>query len=190
MADSSLYSQDFKAGLLLGMTPSQVDGDRIGGFYKVGFTGGLFIYKDYGEKSRFQGELLFAMKGARLSPKSRDESIQQISANYIDLNLLYILKAGKDFNLRIGLTPGANIYAIEKNLNGLEPIDAPRFRKFSLGFTTGLEYLISDKITLVWGYNYSILSIREGDMRIYNLNVYEKNGQYHNYMNFSLGYRF
>lgn len=190
ISNNKAYSQEFKAGVLLGITPSQVDGDRVGGYYKVGFTGGLFVYRDYGKMSRFQGELVYSMKGSRISPKSRDASIQQVSANYIDLNILYVFKPGKDFNLRIGLTPGATIYASEKNLNGLEPIDPPAFRPFSLGFTTGLEYKISERINLVWTYNYSIISIREGDLSFYNLQFYERNGQYHNYMSFTLGYRF
>lgn len=183
-------AQEFKAGALLGVLPSQVDGDRVGGFYKIGGTGGLFIYRDYKAMGRWQGELVFAMKGARLSPKSRDISIYQISANYIDLNLLYVFRAGSDFNLRMGLSPGVNIYAVEKNINGLEPVDAPGFRNFSTSVTAGLEYYFTEQLFLVWSYNYSIFSIRKGDLSWHNLQFFERNGQYHHYMNFSLGFRF
>ena len=35
--------QNFKAGLFGGVAPSQVDGDGMEGFHKIGLTGGVYI---------------------------------------------------------------------------------------------------------------------------------------------------
>jgi hypothetical protein len=48
----NLKAQEFRAGLIGGIVASQVDGDRIGGFYKAGFSGGLFVYRDLNKVSR------------------------------------------------------------------------------------------------------------------------------------------
>lgn len=190
LLSSALKAQEFKAGAIIGMTPSQVDGDRIGGFYKVGFTGGLFVYRDVSKVSRWQGELLFTMKGSKTHWKSLDYTIQQVSTSNVDLNLLYIFKYNSWLHFRLGLTPSVLISSSEENISGLAPAEAPAFRRFGLGFTTGVTYNFSDKLGISWNYNYSLISIRSGEFDYYNLNVYQKNGQFHNYMSFTLNYRF
>ncbi len=184
-------AQEFKAGLVIGGVASQVDGDRMAGFYKAGFTGGLFVYRDISKVSRFQGELLYTMKGSRANSKNTDYSLYQISADYIDINLLYIYKVFDWLNFRIGLTPNVLISAKEETQTGLSPVgNPPAFRRFGISTVAGLSYYFTQKMNITWSYNYSLYSIRSGNSEIYDLSFKEQNSQHHSYMSFTLGYRF
>lgn len=186
----NLKAQEFRAGLIGGVVASQVDGDRIDGFYKAGFTGGLFVYRDLSKVSRIQGELLYTMKGSRTNSKNTDYTLYQISANYIDISLLYIYKVFDWLNFRIGLTPNVLISAKEETQTGLSPEEAPAFRRFGISTVAGLSYYFTKSTSITWSYNYSLFSIRSGNSEIYDLSFKEQNAQYHNYMSFTLGYRF
>lgn len=187
----NLRAQEFRAGLIGGVVATQVDGDRIGGFYKAGFTGGLFVYRDLSKVSRIQGELLYTMKGSRTNSKNTDYTLYQISADYIDISLLYIYKVYDWLNFRIGLTPNVLISAKEESQTGLSPGgNPPAFRRFGISTVAGLSYYFTKSTSITWSYNYSLFSIRSGNSEIYDLSFKEQNAQYHNYMSFTLGYRF
>lgn len=184
-------AQEFKAGLVVGGVASQVDGDRMAGFYKAGFTGGLFVYRDVSKVSRFQGELLYTMKGSRTNSKNTNNDFLQVTADYIDINLLYIYKVYDWLNFRIGLTPSVLISAKEETQTGLGPVgNPPAFRKFGVLGVAGFSYYFTKKLNITWSYNYSLYSIRSGNAEIYDLSFKEQNSQRHSYMSFTLGYVF
>lgn len=186
------FSQEFKAGLTAGLLATQVDGDYMSGFYKAGFSGGLFVYRDYGKLSRFQVEFLYSMKGSKTSPKSTDPDFLQVSTSNIDISVNYIYKLFETLHVRIGLTPNVLLTSREYNPSGLEqnPNEAPAFRRFGVIGLAGMTYFFSEKFSLTWTYNYSLYSIREGSAEWHGFRFKEQNNQRHNYMAFMLGYRF
>lgn len=185
-------AQEFKAGITAGLVASQVDGDRMGGYYKAGFIGGLYVYRDFGAASRMQAEILYAMKGSRCSPKNTNPDFLQVSTTNVDISLSYIYKVLDWLNFRIGLTPSVLLTSSEITPTGLiiDPKEAPAFRTFGVLGLAGVTYNLSQHLTLTWTYNYSLYSIRSGESEIYSLSYKEKNAQHHNYMAFSLGYTF
>ena len=187
-----VFSQEFKAGLLGGVLATQVDGDRMSGFYKAGFSGGLFVYRDIGKLSRYQAEILYSMKGSKTSPKSTDPNLWQVSTTNIDISLNYIYKLFETLHFRIGLTPNVLFTSKEYSPTGIEqiPNEAPAFRRFGVIGQAGMTYFFSEKFSLTWTYNYSLYSIRSGDAEIYDISLKEQNNQRHNYMAFIFGYRF
>ncbi|MDR0970832.1 MAG: PorT family protein [Bacteroidales bacterium] len=190
---TQVFSQEFKAGILLGGIASQVDGDNMSGYYKAGFTGGLFVFRDYKENSRFQGEILFSMKGSRCSPKNTNPDLLQVSANYIDINLSYIYKLFSFLHCRIGIMPSVLVFSEEKTPTNLIQIadEAPAFRSFGLLGNAGVSYFFNDRLSINWTYNYSLYSIRSGNAEIYtDWLLKEQNNQRHNYMSFTLAYQF
>ncbi|MBL7137406.1 MAG: PorT family protein [Bacteroidales bacterium] len=62
----NLYSQRILGALSAGINLSQVDGDEVYGFKKVGFNGGPSIIIPFGKKQRWSVtmELLFSMNGS------------------------------------------------------------------------------------------------------------------------------
>ena len=187
-----VFSQEFKAGLLRDVLATQVDGDRMSGFYKAGFSGGLYVYRDIGKLSRYQAEILYSMKGSKTSPKSTDPNLWQVSTTNIDISLNYIYKLFETLHFRIGLTPNVLLTSKEYTPTGIEqiPNEAPAFRRFGVIGQAGMTYFFSEKFSLTWTYNYSLYSIRSGDAEIYDISLKEQNNQRHNYMAFIFGYRF
>lgn len=187
-----LNAQEFKAGILSGVIASQVDGDYMTGYYKAGFVGGLFVYREVSHASRIQGELVFATKGSRCAPKNTNPDFLQVSTSNIDLNLIYIYKISDILNFRIGLTPSVLLTSKEERPTGVvqNPDEAPAFRKFGILGLVGVSYYFNPKLSLTWSYNYSLLSIRSGSSEIYDLSYLEQNAQHHNYMAFTLNYTF
>lgn len=189
----SVFPQEFKAGILAGGLATQVDGDRMSGFYKAGFSGGLFVYRDYGELSRFQAEVLYSMKGSKTSSRNTDPDLWQISTTHIDISVNYIYKLFETLHFRIGLTPSVLLTSKEVSPTGLEqnPNEAPPFRRIDVVGLAGMTYYFTDKFSLTWSYNYSAYSMRSGDAEIYNTwSLKQQNNQRHNYMAFMFGYRF
>jgi hypothetical protein len=189
---SLLKAQEFRAGVLSGVLATQVDGDYMSGYYKAGFIGGLFVYRDVFGAARIQGELVFATKGSRCAPKNPNPDFLQVSTSSIDLSLMYIYKVSESLNFRIGLTPSALLSAKEVRPTGViqDPDNSPDFRRFGILGLAGVTYNLNKRFSITWSYNYSLLSIRSGNSEIYDLGFHEKNAQYHNYMSFVLGYTF
>lgn len=61
--------QRFKAGLIAGVTASQIDGDNSAGYHKVGLQGGLRGIIRLHPKQELSVEMLFTQRGCRNQPK-------------------------------------------------------------------------------------------------------------------------
>ncbi|MCL1851179.1 MAG: PorT family protein [Bacteroidetes bacterium] len=63
----SASAQRFIGGVAVGMNATQVDGDEVFGYYKVGFNGGPYVKLMLDKKQRFSltMELLYTQKGAQ-----------------------------------------------------------------------------------------------------------------------------
>ena len=92
MISFSGYGQRIKGALIAGMNISQVDGDEIYGFNKVGLNMGGAAIVPLGKNFSFQLELLFSQKGSYQS-KQYEQEITDTSGNIIaELNGSYNLK--------------------------------------------------------------------------------------------------
>lgn len=68
---SALYAQQrFKAGIIAGVTASQIDGDASAGYNKVGVQGGLRVAAILQEKQDASVEILFTQRGCRNEAKT------------------------------------------------------------------------------------------------------------------------
>ncbi len=186
-----LKAQDFKFGLQFGITPSQVDGDGMSGYNKIGLTGGAFVSRDLKDNIFLFTDLSFTTKGSRVaSSKNVNYSQIEISANYIDWGVYAGYKFTDKIDLKAGLVPSVLIYDSEKTVSGVEVGEEDTFRPFNMLISGGLHYRFSKHFALNATYNYSIFSIRKGDYEIFNYDVKVRNAQYHHYINLSLMYQF
>jgi len=69
----SASAQRFIGGIAVGMNATQVDGDEVFGYYKVGFNGGPYVKLMLDKKQRFSVtmELLYTQKGAMQTNKGK-----------------------------------------------------------------------------------------------------------------------
>jgi len=82
----SASAQRFIGGVAAGINISQVDGDEVFGYYKVGFNGGPYVKLMLDRKQRFSitMELLYSQKGAQLKNGTYVERIAKGDTLLID----------------------------------------------------------------------------------------------------------
>lgn len=76
-------AQRFRAGIIAGLTASQIDGDQSAGYHKVGVQGGLRAIALIKDKQDVSVELLFTQRGCRNQPKYFPEF--NITLNYVEV---------------------------------------------------------------------------------------------------------
>ena len=82
-AQSRQSAQRFKAGVIFGVTASQIDGDISAGYHKVGLQGGLRGIVSLTQKQDASIELFFTQRGCRNQPKTFPEF--NVTLNYIEV---------------------------------------------------------------------------------------------------------
>ena len=65
MIMTSGYSQRFSTGIVAGMNASQIDGDMLAGFDKIGFTGGLKAIINFESAFAMNVEFLYSQRGSK-----------------------------------------------------------------------------------------------------------------------------
>jgi hypothetical protein len=81
----------FEAGVVAGLNLSQVDGDKLRGFYKFGFQGGIKADAVLSERWKVGIEILFSQQGARKSNfdvPSSELDVESIHFNMVEAPLL------------------------------------------------------------------------------------------------------
>jgi hypothetical protein len=65
LTNKKATAQEFGGGIIAGLTVTQVSGDNLGGFDKLGIYSGFYTYLSISEQWRFQMELYYINKGSR-----------------------------------------------------------------------------------------------------------------------------
>ena len=100
------HSQNFNAGILSGINTSQVSGDRLSGFNKLGIRLGGFINRNFGNFN-YQIELQYINKGSRESVKQTTYSEgYKFKVNYIEIPLLIKKSIYKKTAIETGMKIG------------------------------------------------------------------------------------
>ena len=170
----------FGAGLIGGMTASQIDGDDLAGYNKLGFTAGIRGTAEIKPWLDFAVELLYSQRGSRSEARlSTSPSRRKIELGYIELPLMIILKDWKYnadskrnsyYKVRAlaGISVGRLISASSFDNSGLESFDdnlADAFNSNDLGFLIGLGYNFTKNLGIEGRFNRSMnkLFVPEGD---------------------------
>lgn len=85
------HSQGFKGSAVLGFNASQIDGDDLYGYNKVGLTGGIRIGYPVMDKADLNLEFLFSQRGSQADLSFSDD-IRRISLNYIEIPVVFSYK--------------------------------------------------------------------------------------------------
>lgn len=184
-------AQNFKAGLSFGVVPSQVDGDGMTGFHKIGLTGGAYIKWDTPKSLFYQADIAYTMKGSRqASSKTPNFSQTDLILSYVDLTLAVGYRVMDNLSLKAGLVPSVLISSKEQLSGGEEVMNTQGFRRFNLLAMAGVSYFFSSHWTVNLTYDYSVMSLRKGRAEVFDYGLKEQNAQYHNYLTLTLSYQF
>jgi len=83
------YGQTFEASIVAGINLSQLDGDKLSGFNKLGLNTGLRVSADLSERWSLSTEFLYSEQGASAVPTDDFASIyDKIKLKYVEVPLM------------------------------------------------------------------------------------------------------
>jgi len=182
---SICFGQVFKAGITAGPTFSQIAGDRVAGFYKLGFQAG-FVSDIYISKNFSWGiELLYSQRGSA-SAFDADRFIDdfKISVDYIEVPVILSYNDKNDMSFYIGGSFN-RILGTKYFVQGVElpfedlcsestVVDNPT-KKNDLQGILGLRYNVSQILVVGARWNRSFTFFKRNVA-----STFPKQGMYHN----------
>ena len=124
-------AQNFGGGLIAGISTSQVAGDMLGGFNKIGLLTGAYTNLKMKKNLSLQFEIIYIEKGSR-NPnihESNHSNYQkiEITLSYIEMPLTVNLQQTENLGVELGIISAFNISATwnrpyEKNILALNLI--------------------------------------------------------------------
>ena len=187
----------FYGGVRVGFTASQISGDDLSGFHKVGAAAGLFVNHSVIESGRLklQLELDFMMKGSHsYTPKNViADNFYSLTLGYVEVPLMLVWTAGKwqlwgqnfNFELEIGPAFGVHVFTREREANG-PIVGRPPFRWYEFSGLAGISLMIADHHSVNFRFENSIIPVRIPTW-VYDRVVYK---QFNTLMTISYCYQF
>lgn len=177
-------AQTFGGGVFGGLSASQLDGDKSGGYNKAGVSFGMYTNAHLTKFVGAQLELKYIQKGSKW--EENDVTFYHSKLNYIELPLFLKYRFLDKFSANIGLAVGY-LQKSTENKDGIgdEPADPP-FNEFEFSGLAGVEYEFLQNFYFNVRFNYSILPVRDhpGDQTFF-----VNRGQYNNALTFAVYYQ-
>ncbi len=183
IAGLSLKAQRFKAGLMAGVSTSQVSGDNLSGFDKAGVLIGGLVNTKFSDKFSSEMELIFIQKGSKT--KSTAEDFYKISLGYLEMPLL-LRYHNKNLIIEAGPSIGFLLSSNIENLYGPVTSEKP-FNLVETSINLGINYPVYKNLKMVLRGNQSILPIRPHES---GATTFFNQGQYNSVLLFGLQYIF
>lgn len=146
----SSQAQSFQSGLIGGISTSQVSGDYLGGFHKVGVKLGALVKHDFTTSTVGQFSLYYIDKGSNAT-----ESNYQIDLSYVETALSF-QKAYGGFTYEGSLLFAVLAEGLNYDAYGyLDPYQSD-YNKIDVGLQLGIGRKINSNIQLFWELSNSI----------------------------------
>lgn len=166
----------FDAYLLAGPNFTQVDGDRFGGYNKLGFHGGIGISHEYNENWSGGFEIMYTTKGSkrRIDPEDVNPQIFILKSQYVEFPIVarYKLTSIPALSFVGGLSFGVNVGGTVDD--GI--VREANFKKSEIAFHLGGAYKFQEKYTIQLRHSNSLF--RVGDTYPNGLNIFNRVGLY------------
>ena len=152
---TTVVSQEFYGGLVLGGTTSQIGGDARGGYHKAGIVGGAFAGLNLSSDFDIQMELKYIQKGSFSGDLENDLYAPfLIKLDYIDMPVVVSYNLNKininDVNLRwlkleFGLSLDVLVKARQEIQGQYVPASDP-WRRLVVNTVLGVRFEVSENI--------------------------------------------
>ncbi|MBR1514210.1 MAG: PorT family protein [Bacteroidales bacterium] len=163
---SRASAQSFNAGLTVGPTFCQVDGDSYAGFHQLGFTAGAFVNLPFDDYLSAQMELKYSLLGAHSSDREVNEfyyNPYSLRLHYAEVPLMLRYNMGlfrMDFlTLEAGVSADVRLRATE-DVDGDYQITTSRWNVFSMTANAGVHLAINEHLGVGARFMYSVVPIR------------------------------
>ncbi len=182
------FGQNIRGGIIAGVSPSQVSGDRLSGFNKVGLTGGLLAKTALSQKMDIEIELLYVQKGSRkpIDPDNNNYEQYILRLDYVEVPLIFQYRFNDKWIFDAGVSYGRLIRASESDEYGEFPESLP-FKKNEFSINGGINYYLFKNVLMNWRISNSVLPVRP---HISGAHFRLNRGQYNTVLMFLIKYEF
>jgi hypothetical protein len=184
------FSQrDFKGGILAGPVASQMSGDGLGGWDKVGFSAGAWVSMPLSDKMALNIAMKYITKGSRTKRDTLNFNTFAYHLNYIDVPVLLSYRVlGRKTSLDINVGPYVGILMKQKIVsNGYDYEINPAFKGVDVGASGGITWWLGERFFFDASLATSIIPVRPAPVVVNKANYYEY-GNYNQSMHFTLGW--
>ncbi|MEO0403788.1 MAG: porin family protein, partial [Bacteroidota bacterium] len=154
---------DFRGGLMAGVLGTQMSGDRLAGFDKVGLQAGAFVGIPLGSSLSAEIELYYITKGSQqpTNPDDPDRSTFGYRFNYVEMPLMLQYNITDSWR---GIAGGyfgvlTSSKVIFNNID--RPIENPEPSSTDIGLIIGAGYQITPRFQVELRYSQSIIPVRD-----------------------------
>ena len=152
-------AQNFDAGLIGGFCTSQVSGDNLSGYNKLGSRFGAYISYPINKKMCYQLEMQFLQKGSKKPYTENSPETYLFELNYIELPATLNYQVKKGISIESGL--GTAFLVGYKEQDEITDINTDKPNTLALDFLLGVQYDIKKNLKLNIRYANSISRIRK-----------------------------
>lgn len=152
-------AQNFDAGLIGGFCTSQVSGDNLSGYNKLGSRFGAYISYPINKKMSYQLEMQFLQKGSKKPYTENSPETYLFELNYIELPATLNYQVKKGISIESGL--GTAFLVDYKEQDEITDINTDKPNTLALDFLLGVQYDIKKNLKLNIRYANSISRIRK-----------------------------
>lgn len=151
----------FHAGLKLGLTASQINGDNLAGYNKLGLTGGIKLLSNVSKRADVGLEILYSQRGAKSRRSASEYNYNLIDLQYIEIPIYFNLKdwLTEDKFYRMNFQAGLS-YSRLFNSNTEDYhyfiIAAEEFNKSDISWLLGASYFVNRHFAISARYNRSL----------------------------------
>ena len=170
--------------IIMGASTSQVAGDLLGGFNKIGILAGAYTNLNIKENISFQFEITYLEKGSR-NPSIHKNYISEITLSYVEVPISINLQQKENLGVEVGIST-AFLINVEMNEYFSEIEIDHAFTKYDLGVCAGINYHITDHIILNTRISNSIIPIRK---HVSGATDGWNKGQYNTVLSFAIHYK-
>jgi hypothetical protein len=185
IAYSSLVAQNFSSGLSAGFTTSQISGDYLEGYNKLGFHLGAYIAYPINEKTEVNLAAQLIQKGSKKRYIENSPENYSFGLNYFELALSIDYHYKGRFSIETGIAP-CLLLSYSEELDDFELLNN-KPNSLSLDFLVGVKYDLNDKYAARVRYNQSLTPVRSSSIEAESLT---NRGQHSSLISFSIIYQF
>ncbi len=186
----NVNAQNIKGGIYAGFNLSQVDGDEVFGYHKIGLNCGPTAIVPIKKNFSVSIETIYNQKGSYQKPIYKDTSygMYRLKLNYVEVPILIHCKDKNKINFGAGVSWGKLVgfkeweHKIPINWNK----DSIPYKKDDICALVEVDFPVYDRFRFNFRYSYSLSSIRTRYFPIINTTRH----QYNNMLTFRLLYVF
>ena len=160
VSSATARAQGYGAELLLGANFSQVDGDQLGGYNKLGLNVGLAISRPLTKPWESSFEILYTQKGSKkvIDPDNITPTLK-IDYHYVEVPLLARYNFTDKIRFYGGPSIGVNVFN-QRDDNGIV-LKEQQLLRYEVALHLGGSYHFSERISADLRHSYSLLTIRD-----------------------------